>query len=164
MGCFFFGGGGGASLVSQMVKHLPAMWKTWVRLLGWEDTLGKEMATHSSTLAWKTSWMDESGRLQSMGLQRVRHDWGTSLVHRIFQVDRKGQKHWKYWEQHELRNRNEKTSSGAGVRVPLPRGLWWRGDVGKGKLGPKPMDSSWDEHPALRCDKVFCLRLFLLSL
>ena len=59
---------------SSDVKHLPAMWETWVQSPGWEDPLEKEMATHSSTLAWKIPWMEEPGRLQSMGLQRVRHD------------------------------------------------------------------------------------------
>ena len=59
---------------AQMVKRLPAVWETWVRSLGWEDPLEKEMATHSSTLAWKIPWMEERGRLQSMGLQRVGHD------------------------------------------------------------------------------------------
>ena len=153
-----------ASLVAQMVKRLPVMRETWVWSLGWEDPLEKETATHSSTLAWKTPWMHEPVRLQSMGSQRVRHNWATSLVHRIFQVDKEGQKHWNYRQQHELRNRNEKTRSGTGVRVPLPGGLWrWR-DVGRGKLGPKPVDSSWDEHPTLHCDKVFCLGLFFLSL
>ena len=63
-----------ASLVAQTVKHLPAMQETWVRSLGWEDLLEKEMATHSSTLAWKIPWMEEPGRLQSMGSQRVGHD------------------------------------------------------------------------------------------
>ena len=62
-----------ASLVAQMVKHLPAMWETRVRSLGWEDLLEKEMATHSSTLAWRIPQMKEPGRLQSMWLQRVRH-------------------------------------------------------------------------------------------
>ena len=57
-----------------MVKRLPAMQETWVRTLGREDPLEKEMATHSSTLAWKIPWMVEPGKLQSMGLQRVRHD------------------------------------------------------------------------------------------
>ena len=61
-------------LVAQMVKHLPAVRETWVRSLGWEDPLEKEMATHSSTLAWKIPWMEEPGRLQSMGSQRVGHD------------------------------------------------------------------------------------------
>ena len=57
-----------------MVKHLPAMQEIWVRSLGWEDPLEKEMATHSSTLVWKIPWMKEPGRQQSMGSQRVRHD------------------------------------------------------------------------------------------
>ena len=57
-----------------MVKRLPAMQKTWVRSLGREDALEKEMATHSSILAWKIPWTEEPGRLQSMGLQRVGHD------------------------------------------------------------------------------------------
>ena len=57
-----------------MVKHLPTMWKTQVRSLGREDLLDKEMATHSSTLAWKIPWMEEPGRLQYMGSQRVGHD------------------------------------------------------------------------------------------
>ena len=53
----------GVSLIAQMVKHLLAMWKTWVRSLGWEDPLEKEMATHSSILAWKIPWMGDPGRL-----------------------------------------------------------------------------------------------------
>ena len=62
------------SLMSQMVKRPSTMWETQVRSLGWEDSLEKEMATHSSTLAWKIPWTEERGRLQSMGSQRVRHD------------------------------------------------------------------------------------------
>ena len=58
------------------VKHLPAIWETWVRFLDWEDTLEKETAPHSSTLAWKIPWTEEPDRLQSMGSQRVGHDWG----------------------------------------------------------------------------------------
>ena len=57
-----------------MVKRLPTMWETQVRSLGWEDPLEKEMAPHSSTLAWKIPWTEEPGRLQPMGLDRVRHD------------------------------------------------------------------------------------------
>ena len=57
-----------------MVKHVPTMQETWVRSLGWEDLLEKEMATHSSVLAWKIPWTEEPGMLQSMGSQRVRHD------------------------------------------------------------------------------------------
>ena len=68
-----------ASLVAQTVKRLSAMQETRVRSLGWEDPLEKEMAAHSGTVAWKTPWTEEPGRLQSMGLQRVRHDWATSL-------------------------------------------------------------------------------------
>ena len=57
-----------------MVKYLPTMWETWVRSLGWEDPLEKEMAIPSNTLAWKIPWTEEPGGLQSMGLQRVGHD------------------------------------------------------------------------------------------
>ena len=57
------------SLVAQMVKRLPTMRETWVQSLGQEDPLEKEMATHSSILAWKIPWTEEPGRLQSMGLQ-----------------------------------------------------------------------------------------------
>ena len=60
--------------MAQTVKSLPTMWKTWVRSLGQEDPLEKEMATHSSILAWKIPWTEEPGRLQSMGSQRVGHD------------------------------------------------------------------------------------------
>ena len=68
-----------ALLVAQMVKRLPTMWETRVRFLGWEDPLKKEMTTHSSILAWRIPWTEDPGRLQSMGLQRVGHDWVTSL-------------------------------------------------------------------------------------
>ena len=64
----------GASLVVQMVKHLPAMRETWVQSLGQEDPLQKEMATHPSTLACKIPWMEEPGGLQSTGSQRDGHD------------------------------------------------------------------------------------------
>ena len=57
-----------------MVKRLHAMQETWVQSLGWEDPLEKEMATHSSILAWKIPWTEDPGRLQSMGSQRVRHN------------------------------------------------------------------------------------------
>ena len=63
------------SLVAQTVKHLSTMRETWVRSLGREDSLEKEMATHSNTFTWKIPWMEEPGRLQSMGLLQVRHDW-----------------------------------------------------------------------------------------
>ena len=67
------------SLVAQTVKRLSTMQETRVQSLGWEDPLEKEKAIHSSTIAWKIPWTQEPGRLQSMGSQRVRHDWATSL-------------------------------------------------------------------------------------
>ena len=63
-----------ASLMAQTVKRLPAMRETWVPSLGQEDPLEKEMATHSSILAWKIPWMEEPGGPQSMGSQRIGHD------------------------------------------------------------------------------------------
>ena len=62
------------SLVAHTVKHLSTMWETQVQSLGQEDPLKKEMAIHSSTIAWKIPWTEEPGRLQSMGLQRVGQD------------------------------------------------------------------------------------------
>ena len=53
--------------MAQSVKSLPEMWEIWVQLLGWEDPLEEEMATHSSTLAWRIPWTEEPGGLQSMG-------------------------------------------------------------------------------------------------
>ena len=61
-------------LVAQRVKHLPAMKETQVQSLDWEDPLEKETATHSSTLAWEIPWMEDPGRLQSMGSQRGGHN------------------------------------------------------------------------------------------
>jgi len=63
-----------ASLVVQRVKNAPAMQETQVQSLGWKDPLEKEIATHSSILAWEIPWSEESGGLQSMGLQRAGHD------------------------------------------------------------------------------------------
>ena len=60
--------------MAQTVKCLPRVRETWVRSLGQEDPLEKEMATHSSTLAWKIPWTEERSRLQAMGSQRVGHD------------------------------------------------------------------------------------------
>ena len=73
--CFFF-------FSPLMANHLPTIWETQVQSLGWEDLLEKEMATHSSILAWKILWMEEPGRLQSMGSQSIGHDWATSLSFR----------------------------------------------------------------------------------
>ena len=74
---------GGASLVAQRLKRLPAMREAWVRSLGQEDPLEKEMATHSSILAWRIPWMEEPGGLQSTGSQRVRLCDFTSLQYKI---------------------------------------------------------------------------------
>ena len=68
------------SLVAERVKHLPTMQETQVQILGQEDLLEKELITHSSILAWKIPWMEKPGRLQSMGSQRVGHNWATSLL------------------------------------------------------------------------------------
>ena len=68
----------GASLVAQMVKNWPAMQEIWVQSLSWEDPLEKGMGTHSSILTWEIPWTEEHGGLQSMGSQRVGHDWVTN--------------------------------------------------------------------------------------
>ena len=62
----------------QTVKNLPAMWETQVQPLDWEDPLEEEMATHSSTLAWKIPWTEEPGGLQSLGSKRIRHNGVTN--------------------------------------------------------------------------------------
>ena len=67
------------SLVAQTVKCVPTMPETWVQSLGREDLLEKEMATHSSILAWRVLWTEEPGSLQSMGWQRVGYNWATKL-------------------------------------------------------------------------------------
>ena len=76
----------GTSLVAQTVKRLPTMWEARVQSLGQEYLLEKEMAAHSSILAWKIPWTEEPGWLQSMGSQRVRHDWVSSL-HFLCNID-----------------------------------------------------------------------------
>ena len=70
----------GAFLEAQMVKNPPAMWETWIQLLGWEDPLEEGMATHSSVPAWRIPWTEEPGGLQSTGSQSVRQDWGTKCT------------------------------------------------------------------------------------
>ena len=66
-----------------MVKNLPALQETWVQPLGWDDPLEEDMATHSSILAWRIPWTEEPGGLQSMGSQRVRHDWELSSARHV---------------------------------------------------------------------------------
>ena len=67
----------GASLVARTIKNLPAMKETWDQFLGWEDSLEKGMATHSSILAWRIPWTEEPGGLQSIGSRRFGHDLAT---------------------------------------------------------------------------------------
>ena len=73
------------------VKSLPAIWEIQVQFLGWVDPLEKEMAAHSNVFAWKIPWMEKPGRLQSMGSQRVGHDWAsnTHMVCFTTEVDKK---------------------------------------------------------------------------
>ena len=91
---------GQTSLVAQMVKHLPTMRKTRVQSLGWEDPLEKAMASHSSILAWKIPWMEEPGRLQSMGSQGVGYDCSLSFTSRV--RDRERLRKQKTIQQQEL--------------------------------------------------------------
>ena len=101
-----------------MVKHLPAKRETWVQFLGWEDPLEKEMATHSSTLAWRIPWTKDPGRLQSMGSQRVRHNWATSLS--FFRSYRDYTEKWELSGQWALATGENTAVSGA----PLSA-CWW---------------------------------------
>ena len=78
--------------MTQLVKNLLAMQETRVRSPGQEDPLEKEMATHSSTLARRIPWIEELGRLQSMGLQRVGHDCVTNFHFSVFQKQDKRQR------------------------------------------------------------------------
>ena len=84
------------SLVAQTVKCLPAMPETQVQSLGRENSLKKEMATHSSILAWEIPWTEEPGGLQSMGSQRVGHNWATSLS--LFFTIRRKPLIMSYWK------------------------------------------------------------------
>ena len=85
-----------AFLVAQMVvENPPAMQETWVQSLGWDDPLEKGMATHSSILAWRIPWTEEPGRLQSMGSQRVGHDWETFILSTSSPLLRDTQKFWR---------------------------------------------------------------------
>ena len=76
-----------ASLIAQLVNHLPAVQETWVRFLGQEDPLEKEMATHSSILAWRIPWTEEPDRLQSMGSQESGTTWQLNQPQRVSWVN-----------------------------------------------------------------------------
>ena len=81
-----------ASLLAQMIKSLSVMQESQVQSLVWEDPLEKEMATHLNILAWKVPWTKEPGELQSMGLQRVRHNRGTNREQREYSLQLKMEK------------------------------------------------------------------------
>ena len=87
-----------ASLIAQSVENLPAVQETQVQSLDQEDPLEKEMATHSSILAWKIPWTEKPGGLQSMGSQRARHNWATDTSQRILELTLKYNKR-EYKEQ-----------------------------------------------------------------
>ena len=95
------------------------MWETWVRSLGWKDPLEKEMATHSSTLAWKIPWTEEAGRLHSTGLQRVRHDWATSLHSFYFYRGRNEPRAW-----HRLSEATQLRSGRGRIRTHISGCTW----------------------------------------
>ena len=83
--------------MAQMVKNPPVMWETWVRSLGGEDTLEKEMATHSSILAWRIPWTEEPGGLQSMGRKEL------DMTERLNSTARCGRtvvRHWSFYKNH----------------------------------------------------------------
>ena len=112
-----------ASLVAQVVKNLPALWETWVRSLGWKDPLEEVMATHSSTLARRIPWTEESGRLQSMGSQRVRHDRVTHF-HMLCKVT--------MVQEHLLLPLHQPCNQPflQGILVPFSRKWYWEAIVG----------------------------------
>ena len=91
-------------------KCLPAMWDTRVQSLGQEDPLEKEIATHSSTLAWKIPWTEEPCKLQSMGSQRVRHDWATSLHRHLNTITSKITLVLTFWHNSQIQKGRVKLS------------------------------------------------------
>ena len=117
-----------ASLVTEMVKNLPAMQETWVQSLDWEDPLEKGTAAHSSVLAFKIPWTERPGRLQFMGSQRVRHDWSDLAQIGVLRWEKKAFGSWKEtcYEKHKsIANYSEKDplSITELVRQSLSRGI-----------------------------------------
>ena len=98
----------------QMVKGVPTMRETRVQSLGQEDPLEKKMATHSSIFAWRISWTEEPGRLQSTGLQKVRHNWATSLS--LSHFNNSGSR---------FRDGNDYPLQYSCLEHPMDRGPWW---------------------------------------
>ena len=93
--------------MAQRLKHLPAMRETWVRSLGQEDPLEKEMATHSSILAWRIPWTEEHGGLQSTGSQRVGHNWETSLTSLTISIKESGRSWRSVFDTRKKQNRKD---------------------------------------------------------
>ena len=100
-----------SSLVAQRLKRLPAMQETWVRSLGWEDPWRRKWQPTPVLLpgeshGWRSPWMEKPGGLQSMGLQRVGHDWATSLTHSLYASKPKGFQENSPYKSSEMKNRN----------------------------------------------------------
>ena len=104
------------------------MRETWIRSLGWEDPLEKEMATHSSTLAWKIPWTEEPGRLQSMGLLRVGHNWATWLSLFTFM----------HWRRSPLQC--------SCLENPRDSGLWWAAIYGVTQSRTQQQQHGWSRY------------------
>ena len=91
------------TLVAQLVKNPSAMWETWVQSLGWEDSLEKGRATHSSILAWRIPWTEEPGRLQSLESQRAGHNWVTFTFIQHHNIGFHGWPSWAWSFVHSFR-------------------------------------------------------------
>ena len=132
--------------MAQTVKTAPAMQLMWVQSLGGEDPVEKEMATHSRILAWRIPRTEEPGRLQSMGLQRVRHDWATfTLTHVIRSpVERTAEQGTNVSGQQPARNRGSQSNS-----------LWGANSCqqpGHLEVNPFPVEPLQDHSPSWHCD------------
>ena len=130
------------SLVAQMVKHLPGMKETLVWWsLAWEDPLDKEMATHSSILAWK-EWTEESGRPQSAGSQRVRHNWATNTITTLLLTIHDIRDRLHIW-QNSIKNQWEGFTGGSVVKNP-PASVRESGSVpGPGRFHMSRSNEAW---------------------
>ena len=127
------------SLVAQTVKNLPAMQKTWVLSLGWEDTLEKRMSTPSSILAWRIPWTEDPGGLQSMDSQRVGHDWATftfTFSHIQISINRSIDRSVPTWIHCEIIGRRLNIAQNPGAERFLERISWGLGEPGGTQRGP----------------------------
>ena len=138
------------SLMAQRLKHLPPMRETRVRSLGREDPLEKEMATHSSILAWRIPWTEEHGGLQSTGSQRVGHDWVTLITYRWCEQPTHWEKTW-CWEGLKAK----------GKRAAENEGVGWHHRLNGHELGQTPGDS--EEQGGLVCCSSWGRRVWLDS-